>query len=73
VIPSIAPAVWTKSFPVLAVNFAQYRSLLIEMLEDNRRVNGRKRAWWVAMFHDIQFWVPLAVLLAGLILLRAIQ
>jgi len=43
------------------------------MLEDNRRVNGRKRAWWVAMFHDIQFWVPLAVLLAGLILLRAIQ
>jgi hypothetical protein len=27
----------------------------------------------VAMFRDVQFWVPLAVLLAGLIILRAIQ
>jgi len=43
------------------------------MLEENRRVKGRKRAWWVAMFRDVQFWVPLAVLLGGLILLRAIQ
>jgi hypothetical protein len=43
------------------------------MLDENRRVNGRKRAWWVAMFRDVQFWVPLAVLLGGLILLRAIQ
>jgi hypothetical protein len=29
--------------------------------------------WWVAMFRDVQFWVPLAVLLTGLIILRAIQ
>jgi len=43
------------------------------MLDENRTVNGRRRAWWVTMFRDVQFWVPLAVLLGGLILLRVIQ
>ena len=43
------------------------------MIDENRTENERSRAWWVAMFHDVQFWVPLAVLLGGLVLLRAIQ
>lgn len=40
---------------------------------ENPYVNGSSRKWWVAMSRDAQFWVPLAVLLGGLILLRAIQ
>jgi len=43
------------------------------MIDENRNVNGRSRTWWVAMFRDVQFWVPVVVLLTGLILLRAIQ
>jgi hypothetical protein len=43
------------------------------MIDENRTENERSRAWWVAMFHDVQFWVPLVVLLGGLVLLRAIQ
>jgi hypothetical protein len=43
------------------------------MIDMNRTAKGRSGAWWVAMFRDVQFWVPLAVLLGGLILLRAIQ
>jgi hypothetical protein len=42
-------------------------------IDESRTVNGRSGTWWVAMFRDVQFWVPLAVLLGGLILLRAIQ
>ena len=30
----------------------------------------RQRAWWRAMLGDIQFWIPVAVLVAGLLLLR---
>jgi hypothetical protein len=43
------------------------------MIDENRTVNDKSRAWWVAMFRDVQFWVPLAVLLGGLIILKAIQ
>lgn len=32
-----------------------------------------KQHWYAAMLRDVQFWVPLAVLLGGLILLRMIQ
>jgi hypothetical protein len=43
------------------------------MINEKSTENGRSAKWWVAMFRDVQFWVPLAVLLAGLIILRAIQ
>lgn len=26
--------------------------------------------WWTVILHDIQFWVPLIVLMIGLLLLR---
>jgi hypothetical protein len=29
-----------------------------------------RRGWWTAVFRDVQFWVPLIVLLIGLLLLR---
>jgi len=29
-----------------------------------------KKPWWTVVFRDIQFWVPLIVLLIGLLLLR---
>jgi hypothetical protein len=32
-----------------------------------------KNFWWVAMLRDVQFWVPLLILIAGLILVSAIQ
>lgn len=31
---------------------------------------GKKKGWWMAIFRDIQFWVPVGVLLIGLLLLR---
>ncbi len=34
---------------------------------------AKRHRWWTAMLRDPQFWVPLAVLFTGLILLRAIQ
>jgi hypothetical protein len=43
------------------------------LIDENRAVKGRSGTWWVAMFRDVQFWVPLAVLLSGLIILTAIQ
>ena len=43
------------------------------MMSKNEIAMGRSGMWWAAMFRDVQFWVPLAVLLVGLILLRAIQ
>ncbi len=43
------------------------------VINENRSVNRRSGTWWVAMFRDVQFWVPLAVLLSGLIILTAIQ
>jgi hypothetical protein len=44
-----------------------------DMINEKRTEYGRSGKWWVAMFRDVQFWVPVAVLLAGLIVLRAIQ
>ncbi len=46
---------------------------MIEMRDENRADHRRKAPWWIAIFRDAQFWVPLAVLLGGMILLRAIQ
>jgi hypothetical protein len=43
------------------------------MINKNRTEGNTSGKWWIAMFSDVQFWVPLAVLLAGLIILRAIQ
>jgi hypothetical protein len=43
------------------------------MINEKRIENGSGRKWWFAMLRDVHFWVPLAVLLAGLIVLRAIQ
>jgi len=43
------------------------------MIDENPNVSRSSGRWWVVMFRDAQFWVPLAVLLGGLILLRAIQ
>jgi hypothetical protein len=43
------------------------------LIDENCAVKGRSGTWRRAMFRDVQFWVPLAVLLGGLILLRAIQ
>jgi hypothetical protein len=43
------------------------------LIDPNRNVKGTRGTWWMAMFRDVQFWVPVAVLLGGLILLRAIQ
>jgi hypothetical protein len=31
------------------------------------------RNWRAAIFRDVQFWVPFAVLLIGLLLLRLVQ
>lgn len=35
--------------------------------------NEKRHRWWTAMIRDVQFWVPLAILVAGLILLSIIQ
>ncbi len=35
-------------------------------------MNGR-RFRWTAVFRDVQFWVPLTVLLIGLLLLRIVR
>jgi hypothetical protein len=39
--------------------------------------NGNQRElarnWWSSVLTDIHFWVPVAVLIGGLILLRAIR
>ncbi len=40
---------------------------------DRSDTNDTKNCWWPAMIRDVQFWVPLVILLAGLILLSAIQ
>lgn len=34
---------------------------------DNRKANG---SWLLSVVSDVQFWVPVAVLLVGLLLLR---
>ena len=42
-------------------------------MNNERETTVNKNRWWVAMLRDPQFWVPLAVLITGLILLSAIQ
>jgi len=39
----------------------------------NHSVNERPQRWWSPILSDIHFWVPLIVLLAGLIALRWIR
>jgi hypothetical protein len=43
------------------------------MINKNRTESKTSGKWWIVMFSDVHFWVPLAVLLVGLIILRAIQ
>ena len=45
----------------------------METIDASSKVDGKNRKWWAAMLRDVHFWVPLAVLLGGLILLKAIQ
>lgn len=33
----------------------------------------RRPSYWAAIFRDVQFWVPLIVLLIGLVLLCFVQ
>jgi len=35
--------------------------------------NPNTRGWWTNVFSDIHFWVPVAVLMGGLLLLRFIR
>ena len=39
----------------------------------NQNVNEQPQRWWSAILKDIHFWVPLIVLLAGLVALRWIR
>jgi hypothetical protein len=40
---------------------------------DNSVQRELARNWWTCVLTDIHFWVPVAVLIGGLILLRAIR
>jgi hypothetical protein len=35
--------------------------------------NSNTRGWWSSILTDIHFWVPVAVLMGGLLLLRFIR
>ena len=35
--------------------------------------NASTRGWWASILTDIHFWVPVAVLMGGLLLLRFIR
>ncbi len=39
------------------------------LMSDLREISGPP-LWWRRMLWDIQFWIPLAVLVGGLLLLR---
>jgi hypothetical protein len=39
-------------------------------MTDPRDPAGPRSPWWRAMLGDVQFWIPLTVLVAGLLLLR---
>jgi len=34
---------------------------------------GLRKGWWTSVLRDVQFWVPITVLLIGLVLLRVAQ
>ncbi len=42
-------------------------------MRQNPRTEHSRACWVAAMLRDPQFWVPLAVLVGGLILLGAVQ
>lgn len=44
-----------------------------EVLMPNHSVNEQPQHWWSPILKDIHFWVPLIVLLVGLIALRWIR
>jgi hypothetical protein len=44
-----------------------------EILTPDRKRNEASQSWWTPILQDIHFWVPLIVLLAGLIVLRWIR
>jgi hypothetical protein len=35
--------------------------------------NLNTRGWWTTILTDIHFWVPVAVLIGGLLLLRSVR
>jgi hypothetical protein len=39
-------------------------------MPDLRDIPSRRSHWWRPMLGDIQFWIPLTVLVGGLLLLR---
>jgi hypothetical protein len=39
----------------------------------DHNLNGASQSWWKPILKDIHFWVPLVVLLAGLVVLRWIR
>jgi len=43
-----------------------------EILMPERKVNGQSQ-WWMPILKDTHFWVPLIVLMAGLVALRWIR
>src|SRR5579872_1005058 len=53
------------------VRAAHFRSSVKDM-HPRTQVSPSSR-WWTAMLGDVQFWVPFAVLLIGLLLLRLVQ
>jgi hypothetical protein len=40
---------------------------------DHTKKNGAPRSWLTSVLTDIHFWVPVVVLMAGLLLLKAIH
>jgi hypothetical protein len=42
-------------------------------MNQHGETTANRNRWWIAMLRDPQFWIPLAILLSGLILLSMIQ
>jgi len=45
------------------------RVICFDLYLDPRNDSNQKTSIWIAIFRDVQFWVPLVVLLIGLLLL----
>jgi hypothetical protein len=45
----------------------------VDGMSDWRNSIAERQTWWTAILRDVQFWVPLAVLLIGLVLLWLVQ
>lgn len=44
------------------------------MMDDSAEFRSeRKRPWWKAVLSDVHFWVPVVVLVVGLLVLRWIS